>query len=349
MRICRRCGVYAPPDGGVCDGCGTDLRTAARDAAAPPQRFAAVRLERACPSCGQWTPVTGLAITEPVPCLRCGALTALPEKAWRKVLDRAHAVADLFGEHPEGREPSGVAIDAVNPFAEAARRRSGVRLAPDEAEAWRGWLPDDVRAWIAPGLPLGSDSFEPMQVRHEGPGVLHTRTSRGESARYVVDVRAVGLHRALLGVIADEHRADRAEPDLLLERTMHVRCPACASPVGLDGQLSLVRCESCGALAHVPVVARLRAQADPKPDTWWVVFDGPSPYRRFLERHPSTWEEPYGDERPLERGGTGGGSRRLVDVLYVALVPTLLLAAIGVLSRLPLMAAWLERLVGGYP
>jgi hypothetical protein len=99
-------------------------------------------------------------------------------------------------------------------------------------------------------------------------------------------------------------------------------------------------------VSHVPAALRLRSDPDPRPDTWWLVFDGPSPYRRFLERHPSTWEEPYEGERPLGEPPSGRVSG-VVTALYVLGVPTLLLAVAGALSRWSDLLAWVRAIGGG--
>jgi hypothetical protein len=336
VRICGRCGVYGPSDGRLCDGCGAELRTSARSVPTSSHRCASVRLEVRCASCGRFTPVPSLAPGRAVPCARCGDDVPLPERTWTAILDRAHAVADLLGEHPEGQEPSGFAIDEVNPFAAMARRRAVVVFAADEADALAGWLPDDVRARIAPGVPLGGDDYEPIQIRPESPGAITTRSAL-TSARYAVDVRAVGLHRQLLGVVADEHHDPRDEPDVAVVGATGARCPGCGAAFQLAGSAVRVRCETCDLVSHVPAALRLRTDPDPRPEAWWLVFDGPSPYRRFLERHPSTWDEPYPDERPL-----GGFARRdrAQQLLYALGVPTVVLLVVGALALLP---GWLGR------
>ncbi|MEQ1507430.1 MAG: hypothetical protein ABMB14_34695, partial [Myxococcota bacterium] len=189
MRICRRCGVYAPPECAVCDACNTTLRDHGGLVPDPRYRCASVRLEWGCGDCGAWTPVDGLPDDGAVVCGACGAARRLADEVWGKLLDQAHAVADLLGEHPEGFETSPVAIDEVNPFAAISRRIAGVRFAADEADAVPNALPRDLRLYVAPGRPLSGDDADPLELTDGGEGRLGTRASDGARGRYAVHPR----------------------------------------------------------------------------------------------------------------------------------------------------------------
>lgn len=349
MRICRRCGVYAPPEGPSCEACGADLGLQARDALADRLMCAAIRLEVRCDQCHELTPVDRFDPAGTVRCHHCGNDGPFPEKWWRKIFDRAHAVADLYGESAEGRSASVIAIDKVNPFAATARQRSGVVFGTQEADAWSGWLPDPIRAWIGPGIPIGPASGEPFQIRVESAGVLHTRTTRGESARYALDPRAPKMHKGLVGAIGEDHRLDHTHPELMVSRGGTPVCPACGTEVPIDRELKRVRCPSCGTVVQVSSGDRHAANPGASAETWWLVFDGPSPYRRFLERDPSTWDDRHPDERPLERPpvATPNKSDRALTAAWVVLAPTSVLLLVGTMSRLPSVLAWLGRVIGG--
>ncbi len=348
MRICRRCGVYAAPGQPSCDECGADLGAHGREVPQPKLLFAAIKMEFTCRGCGLWSPLDELDVDGAVRCARCGLDQKFHEKWWKRVLGLAHAVADLYGEHPEGRKPYAIAVDGVNPFAAPAQRYSGIRVAPLEAEAWADWLPENLRAWVAPGRPIGPDSGEPYNVVVEGPGVLYVRTSRGESGRYVVSPSVGKLHRGLLGAIADEHRADREEPDVAAAvEARAIRCGSCGASLPFDGELKLVRCSYCTSVVHVPARLRHAMQKDPRPDLWWLVFEGRSPYRAYLERHPRTSGQK--GERPVEDPPVAVPTpfERATGVVWFVMVPTGFLLVAAVLARLPAVFDWLSRVLEG--
>lgn len=344
MRICRRCGVYAPLELAVCEGCSADIREFAADVEPDGRRWASVRFERTCVACHRFTPVDGLPALPPR-CGRCGTAQAVDEEAWRALLRAAHAVADLFGRHPEGYEPSPFAIDQVNPFAPMARLSSGVWFARDQADAMDGWLPEGFRAFVAPGRPIAGDTIEPLDVKVDAPGTLRTRSRTGVVQLYAVDRGFVALHRQLLGIVAHEHRVNRTEPDVVLDGKRWC-CPGCGeSLTRADGSPFLVRCGSCGVVANVPSHVRRASQSDPRPDPFWLAFDGPSPHRRVLERDPSVGAGEQPGDLPLERMALVESTRngRLLGLVYVATVPALFFLFAGLVSRWPTVWGWLSR------
>lgn len=347
MRICRRCGAYAPLESAVCEGCNAEIREFAAVVEPDGKRYATVRLEHQCVACHRFTPVDGLPADGQVRCARCGVDQRLGDEVFRKVLDAAHAVADLFGRDPEGYEASPFAIDRVNPFALIARLSTGVWFAKDQADALEGWLPVGVRAFVAPGRPIAGDTLEPLDVDWEGAGLLRTWSRNGVVQRYAVDVRFTTLHPGLLGIVAHEHRLDRTEPDVVVEGRRW-QCPACGEPLHrADGTPFLVRCKACGVVANLPSQVRRASQSDPRPDGFWLLFDRPSPFRRVLEHHPALGPSP--DDLPLERmalvGSTTNG--RVVGALYVAVVPALFFLFAGLVSRWPTVWGWLSPWLGG--
>jgi hypothetical protein len=331
MRLCRHCGVYAPPETRICDGCGADLATAVDRALPGPVRAAAVRIEHTCRSCGRKTPVNQLPPDLAVTC-RCGEREPIAEPEWSQVLGRIHAVADLVGEDPEGFESSDVAIDGVNRFAARARVAAGVVFAPDEADALAGWLPDRWRVWAAPGRPVGPDGL--ADVRRLGDGRVEVRSDGGPEGLFAVDSRWTARHSALIGAIAEDLRADRAE---IVVEDGRWSCPSCGGPLTPRAR-TRTRCRQCRSVLVIPAEHRPPPAADEPeaaPETWWLLFDGPSAYRRYLEREPSTWDQPFPDEQPLgemPRAPATAG-RRALELAYVAIVPLVLLAIAGWIWR----------------
>ncbi|MEQ1507325.1 MAG: hypothetical protein ABMB14_34165, partial [Myxococcota bacterium] len=131
-----------------------------------------------------------------------------------------------------------------------------------------------------------------------------------------------------------DHRADRPEASIGADWV----CPSCGAALSRkDGTRYLVRCRSCQAVAAVPARIRHRGAPDPQPETWWLVFDGPSVERRALEREPGA--SARSGDRPLEWmplvASTPSG--RALRVVYVAVVPLVLLAIAGLVSRWPMV------------
>jgi hypothetical protein len=353
MRICRRCGAFAPRESSVCDWCnqplaeGAHLRDAVAEAPRLRQRVAAAQIEHACGACGARTPIDGLPADQVAACGWCGARHRLRDADWRLLLDRIHAVADLVADHPEGFEPSPVAIDEVNPFGADARRSGVIRFAHDEAGAVRG-LPESLRLVAAPGVPLDEEDAEPLVIEPTGRGGLRVRAEHG-SRRYSVPAAYLSLYPQLVGLIAHDHEVDADEQDVEQDEAGRWICPSCGDRLRrADGSRFRVRCGACNAVARLPAALRHHKVRNPKPDTLWVLFEGPSPERRRLERAPSESGAPLPDDRPLETMPllvtTPRG--RALQALYVAVVPLVLLGIAGLVSH---GGAWLRELVGAAP
>jgi hypothetical protein len=325
----------------VCDGCGCDLRENAAEFPASAYRCAAVRMEHRCSVCSRSVPVDGLPAGGLIRCYGCGTEERIASAEWDKVLARIHGASDLVGEDPEGAEiSSDVAIDEVNPFAATARGSAGVVFAPDEAGALSGWLPDAWRIWAAPAIPVAPETYEPYDVDADGEGRIRAR-SKGTTTRYGVDPRWVERVKGLVGAVSDENQLGRSEPDVVLDgRT--ARCPSCNR--SLTPRRARVRCEGCRTVLHVPAHVRQAASADPRPDTWYLLFDGPSAHRRLLERDASVGaQHVYADDRPLGEmpRATPTRVRRALDLAYVIVVPLLFVAIAGLLQRAPVVLDWL--------
>lgn len=294
----------------------------------------AVRVELRCSACDRWTPVDappsrwtdGSAGLE---CARCGVTTPMTEEHWRSLLQAAHAVADLLGPDPEGARPSAVAIDEINPFAEEGAVRGSVQLAPLAVEGLVGFLPPDLRAWVAPGILLSPEDRQPLGFEVRGDVLRASGPS--ETRRYVIDQRCVQLHPTLLGAVSDEAERDREGP-VVVAGAGQVVCGSCRTRFALDGTEARVKCSRCGEVNHVPAAIRHAAQGEPRPDTWWLLFRGPSPYRERLEGAGAPvradLERVWGPAPP--RPATA--QERMLAVAWATGLPLLVLGVAGGLS-----------------
>lgn len=335
MKVCGQCGVGRAPRQRACDGCGSS-RPALERAAPSDLRCVALRLEFRCPACDRWAPIDGPpaswnGASAPQVCARCGVTSPLTEAHWRAVLQAAHAVADLFGPDAEGVQPSRVAVDLVNPFASEGATRGAVQLAPLAVEGLTGFLPSDLKAWVAPGLPLSGEDKQPPTFRGDRE-VLETR-SGSDVRRYAVDPHGVRLHPALVGAISEEVERDRPEAAVVaaVGRTV---CGSCRADFVLDGTELRARCGVCGEINRVPAAIRHAAQGEPRPDTWWLLFRGPSPLRARLEGSGPPWRadaELGWEAAPLRPPAP---PERLGLLAWRVGGPLLALGAVGVLAAL---------------
>lgn len=236
-----------------------------------------------------------------------------------------------------------MAIDVVNPFAEAAREGCGVTFDPDE-RTWSGWLPDTVYAWVTSGRPRGPETLEPLDVEAGPPGTVRATTPGGDDARYSIDPIWLARHPGLVGVVAEEHRADlpfpRLDPD-----SDDPRCPSCGEVLGVDGALPRVRCGHCGTVSHVPARLRHLRQPGGRAGLWWLVFRGASPHRRVLERATGAGPDDRAIE-PLPEAPIDSWTV-LANVSLVIAVPTSLLLVAGLAVRASGLASWLPLWVQG--
>lgn len=349
MRICRRCGVHAPLSVS-CEECGADLGVHAREIPMAPLLFAALKLEFECRGCGLWSPLNSFERMGMARCGRCQLEQRFDDAWWKAVLELCHAVADLMGADPEGRKVYDIAIDEVNPFAASGRRHSGVLVDPS-GEAFASWLPENLRAWVAPGHPVGSESGEPLDVRVVQAGTLQVRSSRGEAAVYELRPDVLSMHPGWMGAIAPSHERgvshDEIHEVLQVELGAPIVCRACGAPLRVDGGQKLVHCSHCGGVVHVPAELRTAPEAAPEPVLWWLVFEGRSPHRRFLERDPRT--SGHSGDRPLGElpEAPMNPLERFASVSWFVIVPTTLLASVAVLSRLPAFLSWISLVLWG--
>ena len=61
-------------------------------------------------------------------------------------------------------------------------------------------------------------------------------------------------------------------------------CPSCGAPLDLRGGDRTLKCQFCSTFCRVPGRFLLRqGQGTIEPETWWLLFNGPSKKRRALE------------------------------------------------------------------
>ncbi|MFT3775709.1 MAG: hypothetical protein QM820_60960 [Minicystis sp.] len=277
--ICRRCGVVAPSEGSACAVCKQTL--AETRAQVPAQSldtfWVAVRCAFTCNSCKFLAPLDNLDADGAVECAHCGLRQRFDVPSWTAALDFAHAVGDLAGPQPEGRNPHPTLwIGSENPYAEAGKTHAFERTES-------GVLAIDA----APGHPVCRRCHVPVAVTVTAPGAAETRCPTcGDTARYAIADDARKLSGALVAVIADEHRNDRLRAQAVATQAgvMALKCPSCGAPLGLPDSGGVATCTFCKAACIVPARVRTRARNEtPEPDVWWILFQGASAKRRDLE------------------------------------------------------------------
>lgn len=136
-----------------------------------------------------------------------------------------------------------------------------------------------------PGFPSCKKCASPFNVRVEN-GRVHTECSRcGDNADYQLPPRATQTMPGVVAVVADESRTDRMKANVGGDgHVIAIRCPGCGAPLSPSGESRSLTCPFCKALSFVPgkVMARALGRT-PKPETWWVLFQGPSKERKRLE------------------------------------------------------------------
>lgn len=99
------------------------------------------------------------------------------------------------------------------------------------------------------------------------------------------------LSGALVGVVADEHRADRPRARTMPTQSgvVALTCPGCGAPLSLTGRSRLQTCSFCNASCLVPAGSfGARGRDTVQPEVWWILFQGPSKKRRELEAPTET-------------------------------------------------------------
>jgi hypothetical protein len=308
VSVCRRCGVVAPAEGSACAVCKRPLGETRAEVPAPsPDTFwVAVRCGFTCNQCRFLAPLDALDADGAVDCAHCGLHQRFDVGSWAPALDFAHAVGDLAGPLPEGRNPHPVWwIGSENPHADV-----GVSRTFDRVES--GVLAVEA----APGHPVCRKCHVPLGVSVGEPGVAHTRCPQcGAAAAYALPDAVRRLSGAIVAVVADDHRTDakRAQATATQAGVVALSCPSCGGPLGVPDGGGIAACSFCGVACIVPLRVRNRARNEkPEPDVWWILFQGASTERRRLEA-PTDGDAGGGVQAALKLFKPGAGAAAIGD------------------------------------
>ncbi len=277
--ICKCCGVVAPTSGTACAACKRPLAEVRIEvhSHAPELYWVAVRCGFTCNSCKFLAPLDALDADGAVECAHCGLRQRFEVGSWTDALAFAHAIGDLAGPSPEGRNPHPTLwIGSENPYAAVGEKITFTRIES-------GALTLDA----TPGHPVCRACHVPVAVTVTGPGAVSTRCPQcAATATYAMEDAARHLHDGLVAVVADEHRNDRLRATATATQAgvMALKCPACGAPLGVPDGGGIATCTFCKAACIVPARVRMRARNEtPEPDVWWMLFQGPSNKRKQLE------------------------------------------------------------------
>jgi hypothetical protein len=276
--ICRQCGVVAPLQGHTCEVCKQPLESVrAPSPAQPPNHtWVAVRAGFICNSCRFLAPLDTLDADGAVECAHCGLRQRFDIELWRRGLAFAHAVGDLAGPLPEGRQPHPVFwIGSENSHVETGINRTF-------EQRTFGTLVLDV----APGYPVCGRCREPLALSVPRPGAVETACPRcGDRAVHALADGALSLCASLTAAVSEELRSDRpkAKAHATAAGVVSLTCPSCGAPLELVERGTVHTCRYCRASCVVPHQSVARAFArSPEPAVWWLFFQGPSEERRRL-------------------------------------------------------------------
>lgn len=288
MRICGACGALALAHQTVCAGCGRDVQPAAKTVAALPDElfWVQVRAQFQCKRCRHASPLNHPDVDGTFECVHCKLEQPASPAVWEDGLLFAHAVADLGSPGAETREP---AIDRSKNYnfelEGLGESRSSASLHVRMTSEGRGhYERHSLEMEASPGHPLCERCAEPLSVQTDADGGLTTTCPGcGDRAVFKLDSRLRQLHSALVGVCANELRADRAVVQLgaLNEReAVAVQCPQCGAALELTARAHFVKCGYCQTPSNVP--AKLKRQLFPSSvlvERWWMLFRGVAPER----------------------------------------------------------------------
>jgi hypothetical protein len=300
--ICRHCGVVAPMHGNSCEICKRPLSEVRTPA--PPQppdhTWVAVRAAFTCNSCRFLAPLDSLDSDGAVECAHCGLRQRFDTEQWRTGLAFAHAVGDLAGPGPEGRNPHPVLwIGSENPHLATGTSRTF-----EHGEF--GALALDA----APGHPVCEKCHVPLAVSVPRPGSAETFCPEcGDRTRHQISDAAVALCPSLVSAVSEEHRNDqpKARAQATAAGVLTLSCPSCGAPLDIQKTSSVHSCRYCRTSCVVPHTSVARAlHQTPEPSVWWLFFQGISDERRELLAAPG-----------LETTALGEGAKKALALLKV--------------------------------
>ena len=278
--ICGHCGVAALREATTCAVCDRPLAQV-RTEAPMNECWVALRTRFKCRGCGFEAPLDQLDVDGAVECAHCGLRQAFNASSWRRALDFAHGVADLAGPMPEGRVANPfVWIGDSNPYATV-----GVTQVYRDTEVNYDSDGRELFVQAGPGFPSCKKCLVAFLVRVDG-NVAHTECPRcHDRAVYELPKGAQNVVPGVVAIVADELRTDRKRANVGGDaNVVALACPGCGAPLKLEGESRAFTCPFCRTLSFVPgrVMARALGRA-PKPETWWILFRGPSTMRKGLE------------------------------------------------------------------
>jgi len=293
MPVCGSCGIIAPRGLSSCARCGASF--AERPMGAPRidaggGYWVAVSCTFQCRSCGFAAPLDQLDIDGSVECAYCGLRQTFDASTWTDALEFAHAVGDLSGPEPEGRQPDpGVWIGADNPYRAVGDSLTFSELRQTGMHMVDGLtIPRSLQIKASPGFPVCQKCRVPLLLQVSGDGRVRTNcTTCSESGAYALPDRARSFGEALVAVVAEEHRVDKRRATESAPNDASVSaltCASCGAPLALHGSDRTIKCQFCGTFCRVPGRYLVRAGQDKiAPEVWWMLFVGRSAKRRELE------------------------------------------------------------------
>ena len=300
ISICGQCGVVAPLHGNSCEVCKRPLAEVRTQA--PPQSpdhtWVAVRAAFSCNSCRFLAPLDSLDADGAVECAHCGLRQRFETEEWRPALAFAHAVGDLAGPHPEGRNPHPVLwIGSENPHTSTGSSRTF-------EHGTFGALALDA----SPGHPVCEKCHLPLAVSVPRPGAVETSCPKcGDRTRHQISDAAIALCPALVAAVSEEHRNDqpKARAQATAAGVLALSCPSCGAPLEIQQTGTVHTCRYCRTTCVVPHTSVARAlRQTPEPSVWWLFFQGLSDERRALLDPPA-----------LDAAGLGEGAKKALALL----------------------------------
>jgi hypothetical protein len=295
--VCPACGIVAPLSRTSCSVCSAPFGPQPLVA---PGRVGSMQLacihaaDFTCRACGICSPVATVELEGEAECMGCGLRQAFDVAQWTDGLGFAHGVADLSGPN----------LDHVS--ARSRHAKIGTELTSSTKTQstmimdGQGTRMHSLRTAVSPGHPLCKACKAPLEIAVD-PGGARTRCPRcNDTAAYALPANAGSVYPQLRAVLAAEQRTDK--PVARMGRSQagveSVVCPQCGGPLSAGGGAELAKCTYCGLAVRVPgkLARQQRTGAPPKVDPFWVLFDGPSPGRRKLERGKSEDDDADDDD-----------------------------------------------------
>lgn len=359
MRICHGCGAIAPTQRTSCAICEQPFTRLEERA---PERadggyWAQIRTELTCRQCGSKSPIDEPDVDGTVTCLSCGTVQAFDVDAWEDAFKHAHAVADLAGPSPEGRNPTpGTSIAGQNPFTPIGISNTTGTLELTGMSISGGVMRTrNLTIQASPGHPLCGICHTPVDAQVSGTTIQTRCPTCSDAAQYRMPDGVREQYGAVVCTICDEHRTDRPEARMNATSAgmvVALHCPSCGGAIDVNVGEHFATCKFCKTACRIPARTLLSLKKGTgKPRPWWVMFRGPSPKRQELEEMGAN---PYA-VRSAPRSDDDGAGRGLeeapiarsprdkqIDLVVQVVVPLAMLAVVGAVFFLPILWNWVN-------